>query len=243
MLREGDNHSQNGEEQRREDEQPHDAEQDEASQHTDTDTEQGDADEEFLPTFVQEVAGPRVVLEESFLDKAKAHMDAIDEEYNKISAIYEDIGNLQNGFRGRLGVAEKTLLSECFKHLRELVGPYCRTLEWNGEHNIMRIEIGEEEDEDAKEAVAKYNTMLTRCKEFKENVPEAETVIKQKMAALACESIQTAATQEAVENAKKKCEALQEKRKVIDRILADTRSASIHLLPRITTGLITNLQD
>ena len=249
-MREGDDHGQNREEVERENEQHPDTGQDDAAQRPDTgqddaaqhsDTEQDEIDEDFSPTLVREDIGPPVKLEQSFLENARANLEAIDQEYNEISEICEDIGNLQGGFRQRLRGQEKTLLSECFKHLRQRVGRYSQTLNFNTER--MCIEIGEEEDEDAKEAVEKYNCMLERCKEFQEKKPKAERVIKEKLTALAGGSIQTQATQEAMKHAQQKYDALLARDKDIQRILTDTESAAEYLLPPITTGVITMLRE
>ena len=260
-MREGDDHGQNREEVERENEQHPDTGQDDAAQRPDTgqddaaqrpdtgqddaaqrpDTEQDEIDEDFSPSLVREDIGPTVELEQSFLENARANLEAIDQEYNEISEICEDIGNLQGGFRQRLRVQEEILLSECFKHLRQRVGKYSQTLNFNTER--MCIEIGEEEDEDAQEAVEKYNCMLERCKEFQEKKPKAERVIKEKMTALAGESIQTQATQEAVQYAQQKYDALLARDNDIQRILTDTKSAAKYLLPPITTGVITMLRE
>ena len=197
----------------------------------------------FSPDLTKEETGPPVPLEQSFLNDTKANLDAIEQTYNNILTLRVDIDNLLKGFKQRLYVDETAMLSMCFKQLRERVGPY-ETLELNEQD--MCIIIGEDADEDAKEAVCKYNLMLDRCREFPEKQREAEKVIKDKISAVETESIQIQAMLVAVERAKKQFDSLHEWDEEIKLIIKGTKVASKHLASRKgITGLqrIIRLED
>ena len=129
--------------------------------------------EMFSPELTREKTGPPVPLQQSFLNATKANLDAIEERYTEIFALRVDIDNLLKGFKQRLYVDETDTLAICFQKLRELVGPY-ENLKPNEQD--MHIDIGEDADEDAREAVEKFNQMLERCRKFPEKQREAETV-------------------------------------------------------------------
>ena len=97
----------------------------------------------------------------------------------------------------------------------------------------MCIDIGKNADEDAKEAVTKFNLMLERCGEFLVKQNEAKTEIQEKISAIEGESLLIQAILDAVDRAKKQLHFIQEWNKQINKIIKDTQSASQQLWPDI----------
>ena len=196
---------------------------------------------EFSQSTTERETGPPLNLEQSFLDRTKVHLDAIEEQYSQILPLRKEIDDLLGGFKQRLRVGGTTPLSGCFKHLRGLVGHY-ETLTLNQED--MKIVIGEEAEEDAKEAVEKFNFMLEKCVEFPERLEGAKTVVQERIVALERERIQTQATIDAVERAKKQLDDLHTWGDDIENIKKGTRSASGHLASKVlATGMVVRLED
>ena len=154
-------------------------------------------------------------------------MDTIEREYNKTFALRVDIDNLLNGFKQRLCVNKETQLSVCFKNLRDIVGRY-ETLMLS-QKGQLHIVIGEEACEDAKEAVAKFNAMLERCSEYPEKQSEAEVTIQQEIAALERDSVQTQATLDAQQRARRQLSALHDWGEEIQSLVMDTKSSASNL--------------
>ena len=199
----------------------------------------------FSQTLTQKGIGPLVPLKESYLNPAiKANLEDIEAIYTEIFALCVDIDNLLTGFKQRLYyVDEIASISMCFEKLRSLVGQD-ETLELNKRDNIiMCIDIGKNADEDAKEAVTKFNLMLERCREFLAKQNKAKTEIPEKISAIEAESVQTQATLDAVDRAKKQFHSIQEWNKQIVEIIEDTKSASKQFWPvlprsRLATGMM-----
>ena len=196
---------------------------------------------EFSESIVKAETGPTVDLEQSFLEKAKAHLDIIEREYNRMFALRVDIDNLLKGFKQRLRVSKTAQLSVCFKNLRDLVGKY-ETLELSQEEQL-HIVIGEEACEDAKEAVAKFNTMLERCSEYPEKQREAEATIQQKIVALEKDRVQTQATVDAQQRAKTQLMKIHQWGEEIQSLVKVTKSSAKYLLSRNVTGLQTTIRE
>lgn len=184
--------------------------------------------------------GPAPELNQSYLSQTQAYLHAIDQEYDRVFALRRDIDNLLKGFKQKLHVDETTELKVCFEDLRKLVGDY-ETLKLSRDEQL-RIIVGEDADDDAKDAIEKFNIMLERCCEFPEQQHAAETTIQEKIMATENESMQFHATQEALQRAKKQLNTLPKWGKEIQSLINDTTSASKHLRQKITTGIIRNIQ-
>ena len=174
--------------------------------------------------------GPPINTNKSYLKEAKAHLDTIEREYNKAFALRVDIDNLLNGFKQRLHVNKTAQLSVCFKSLRRLVGKD-ETLELR-QGGQLHIFVGEKACEDAKEAVEKFNVMLERCSEYPEKQSEAEEMIQQKIAALERDRVQTLATLDAQQRARRQLTEIHQWGEKIQSLVKATKSSASYLISR-----------
>ena len=189
----------------------------------------------FLEADVESEVGPRVALEKSYQLRSKELATVIEQEYNTLFQMRSDVNALLLGFKQRLDLVDDTKLTMCFKTLRELVGPYS-TLQLNEE--AMQIVVDEQADEDAVEAVHKFNMMLEQCCEFREKAHTAKQIMKENLKALERESKQFQSTLDAIQRAKKQLEFVQEWGSHIRCIIQDTKNSSKALAPRQVTGSI-----
>jgi hypothetical protein len=225
--------------------QNHEPERPAAEPHRDTEDEdssvEAQGNHEFSQALVHAETGPPVDIEQSFLEDAKAHLDTIEKEYKKMFELRVDIDKLLKGFKQRLHVEEKTQLSVCFKHLRGLVGDY-ETLQLSREGQLCII-IGEDACEGAKEAVEKFNLMLQRCSEYPEKQSEVEAIIEREIVALERDSVQTQATLDAQQRARKQLSALREWGEWIQSHIKETKSSSKYLSGQNVTGVKKTLRE
>ena len=177
---------------------------------------------------------PQILLNESYLARTKAHLAAIEEQYNEVLPLCTEINGLLEEFRRILKVEQKTLLSVCFKHLRRNIGRY-DTLELNKEN--MRIDIDEEAEKYAKEAVEKFNLLLVKCSEFPDKLKQAKSVIQERVTALDRERVQTHATMEALARAKEQFEDIEKWANEAVYCIRATKSLSCYLEPNSTTDI------
>lgn len=201
-------------------------------------------DYEFSASFAQKSVGPAGIVPQTFLHPTKTHLDAIEKEYDEIFVMRQFIDNLLQGFKQILRLTEKDELPLCFKRLREHAGDYER-LELNEEE--LQVYVGENADEDAKEAVYKFNTMLKQCTQFPAKQDAAFKFIQAKIKDVENESIHVQATEDALLRAKKQLDMLQKWDNDIQILVSEIKSASSHLQSksrRLATGIHTlQLED
>ena len=190
----------------------------------------------FSDSEVKQKLGPRVALVHSYQQESEKLSTLVEEQYKQLFVLRSDINGMLVGFKHRLGFHEETELSVCFRHLRELVGRD-RTLEFNGE--ALKIDIDLQADEDAVEAVNKFNWMFEKCREFQGKVHTSKLSMKYNIGDLERGSMQTTATLDAIERGKKQLELVQEWATHVRFIIQDTISSSKALGPRLVTGSIT----
>lgn len=194
----------------------------------------------FSKSFDQQSVGPPKSIHQTFLLTTKDHLDEIDAKYNEIITVRERIDDLLKGFKQSLHVGEKSELPLCFQRLRECAGDF-ETLELDGEE--LRIIVGEDADENVKEPVSQFNEMLKECREFQGKQQSAHEFVQGKISAVEKETVQTQATQEALQRAKEQLNVLLKWGKEIKSLVIATKSASIHLQPRNITGIIRIIED
>ena len=168
------------------------------------------------------------------MNTSKAHSDAIEQEYDTLLALRSQINNLLGGFKQRLDLPEETKLSTCFTHVRKLVGEYT-TLALNTTE--MKVVIDEEANEDAVEAVYKFNLMLEKCREFKEKLRDSKPRMEEELRALEKEDVQISKTLVAVEHAKKQLKSVEEWGSHAEGIIRETEKAAEYLAGK-ATGLL-----
>ena len=164
-----------------------------------------------------------MALDKSYQENSKKHSADIDKEYNRVFALRSEINAMLAGFKQRLELQEHMNLSVCFKNLRKLVGLY-DTLELNEE--VMQIIIDPKADEDAVEAVNKFNMMLEKCHEFQEKLQTSKPVMEENLMALEKESMQTQETLDATVRAKNQLECVLEWEADVKHIIFDTKTSS-----------------
>ncbi|CAI7993762.1 hypothetical protein GBAR_LOCUS1316 [Geodia barretti] len=189
----------------------------------------------FSEADAERKVGPRVALDKSYQENSKKHSADIDKEYNRVFPLRSEINALLAGFKQRLELQEHMNLSVCFKNLRKLVGLY-DTLEFDKE--AMKIIIDPNADEDAVEAVNKFNMMLEKCHEFQEKLQTSKPVMEEKLMALEKENMQTQETLDAIARAKNQLKCVQEWEADVKHIIFDTKTSSkLFTSGRIVTGL------
>lgn len=192
---------------------------------------------EFSESFAEQSVGPAQCVHQKFLLTTKDHLDAIEAKYNGIKTVRQRIDDFLKGFKQSLHVDEKSEFPLCFQRLRERAKDF-ETLELDGEE--LCITVDETADEDVKEPVLKFNFMLKECREFLGKQNTAREFIEEKISAVKKESVQTQATQAALQRANKQLEMLPIWANEIERLISATKAASRHLQPqsrRITTGI------
>ena len=189
----------------------------------------------FSELDVKQGLGPRVALEHSYQFESEERSTDFEQRFNELFDLRSDVNVLLLGFIMRLGLPEETMLTVCFRNLRHLVGRG-HTLELNEE--AMKIIIDPEADEDAVEAVDKFNRMLGKCQEFQDKVRTSKRVMKENLKALERESKQTTATLDAIERAKKQFALVQEWVTHARCIIQDTKTSSKALATQPVTGFI-----
>jgi hypothetical protein len=199
--------------------------------------EDGLRDCRFSEADTERKVGPCVALDKSYQENSKNHSADIDKEYSRVFALRSEINALLAGFKQRLELQEHMNLRLCFKNLKELVGLY-DTLEFDEE--AMKIVIDPNADEDAVEAVNKFNMMLEKSHEFQEKLQTSKPVMEEKLMALEKESTQTQETLDAIARAKNQLECVQEWEADVKHIIFDTKTSSkLFTSGRIVTGLQT----
>ena len=190
----------------------------------------------FSDSEVKQKLGPRVALVHSYQQKSEEWSTLIEQQYKQLFVLRSDINGLLVGFKHRLGFQEETKLSVCFRQLRELVGRD-HTLKFNEE--ALKIDIDPQADEDAVEAVSKFNWMLEKCRELQEKLHTSKSLMECNIGALERGRIQTTATLDAIERGKKQLELVEEWATHVRFIIQDTKSSSKALGPKLVTGSIT----
>ena len=194
----------------------------------------------FSEADTEEKLGPHVALEKSYQQQSKQYLTVIEQEYNSLVALRSEIDNLLSGFKQRLRLPEETKLNTCFKNLRDLIGLY-DTLELN--ETEMQIVIDPKVNEDAVEAVSKFNMMLEKCSEFQEKQQTSKQIMEENLLALENEGTQTQASLDAIERAKSQLKLVHEWNADVKHIVFDTKTSSKQLASRIVTGLLKTLED
>ena len=194
-------------------------------------------DYEFSASFAQKNVGPAKSIPQTYLHKTKAHLDAIETKYNEIYTVRQHIDDLLKGFKQRLDIDETSELPLCFQSLRE---QHLKNQGWG----VKNLELKEQElrivgnipNEDAKEAVYKFNTMLEECRGFLEKQHTAHEFIQDKIRAIEREPVQIQTTQDALQRAKKQLEMIQTWNKQIENLVSATKLASsyLHRKPELT---------
>lgn len=199
----------------------------------------------FSLSVTEKETGPPLLISQSFLNETKAHLDAIEAQYNQLLPLRVEINDLLAGFKQVLHLEENTQLSVCFKHLREMVGQY-KTLKLNQEMKIIIDEEEEDDDDDgdAREAVKKFNLMLEKCRELPEKLNTAKTDVEERIRALENERVQIQETLDAIDRAKKQLDDLATWAQQIEQIERSTKSAASCLAPTVVaTGMIERLEE
>ena len=179
-----------------------------------------------------------MILNQSFLQRTREHLAVIEQEYEAVLAMREEIHNIFMGFKQSLELSEEEELSDCFKKLRELVGKR-ETLELNEE---SKIDISPEADGGASQAVHKFNGMVDKCTVLRERLVEAKANIKERISAIEGE-IQTQATEDATKRARKQARYLRNWSRDITAITEDSEDCSVHLLPNRTFKMLNISQN
>ena len=182
----------------------------------------------FSKADIEKEVGPPVVLKESFLRQSIEHLRVIDQEYETTFAMRVDIHAIFTEFRDTLNVSEQANISECFKSLGKLVGRR-RTLSLDKN----RI-VSEDTDGTVNQAVEKFNEMANKFEELQCKLAQAKAIIEEKIDALEMETVQTTATEHAIQRARKQARLLQDWEGHIEDIYEDAESAAGYLVGRGT---------
>ena len=181
----------------------------------------------FSEVDIKKELGPSQDLSQSFLQKCKAHLGTIEQEYGVMFKLRCEIDALNMGFKEKLGLHKEASLANCFRALRQLVGRK-QTLELNYDENTTEIEIDENADDDPKLAVDKFNSMLKKCHELRDKLKEARGRVETELAEFERESakVQIQATVKASERARKQLHLLEDWEKDADDIICDAETSS-----------------
>ena len=181
-----------------------------------------------------------IQLEGSYLEKTKGYFEEIEQKYKEVSEMKKEIFQLQDDFKEKLNVPTDCEFPMCFKKLRETVG--CDTIlelkESEGEP--LQIITDERDEEDAIQAVEKFNGMLQMCHNLLEGETPAIQFIKEKMQAIQ-KSFQTDMTEKALNESEKYIKNISDSCEGIRKLTKDVvwaQDSLRYVLPKRQTGLL-----
>ena len=165
------------------------------------------------------------------------HLRVIDQEYETTFAMRVDIHAIFTEFRDTLNVSKQANISECFKSLGMFVGRR-RTLSFD-ENRI----VSEDTDDTVNQAVEKFNEMANKFEELQRKLAQAKAIIAVKIDALEKETVQTTATEHAIQRARKQARFLQDWEGHIEDIYEDAECAAGYLVGRGTWERLIAIED
>jgi DNA repair exonuclease SbcCD ATPase subunit len=190
----------------------------------------------FSKADIERDVGPPVVLKESFLRQSMEHLRVIDQEYETTFAMRVDIHAIFTEFRDTLNVSEQTNISECLS-LGNLVGRR-KTLSFDKKRIVSK-----DTDNTVNQAVEKFNEMANKFEELQRKLAQAKAIIAVKIDALEKETVQTTATEHAIQRARKQARFLQDWEGHIEDIYEDAECAAGYLVGRGTWERLIAIED